>query len=100
LPIPLAIGRLQAAIGVAQVPEPSPADRRVLSGVCAAAWQAFHGKAWTVSHLVDLGAIEPSESRTIGRLVARHAGHRDGGLELVPAGQCRDGLRWRLRVSR
>lgn len=95
-----ALRRLGAAIEATRRPTPSPAELRALRAVCAAAWAHFRGEAWTVAHLVDVGAVEPDESRSLGRLLARCAGHRAEGFELAPAGECREGLRWRLRVSR
>jgi hypothetical protein len=100
LPVAVHLARLEAAIAGANGSEPTPAELRTLRAVCAAAWQAFRGEVWTVSHLVDVGAIEPHESRSLGRVLARRAGYRTDGLELVAAGESREGLRWRLRVSR
>lgn len=100
MPADHALRRLGAAIEATRRPTPSPAELRALRAVCAAAWRHFRGEAWTVAHLVDVGGVAPDESRSVGRLLARCAGHRVEGFELVPAGEGREGLRWRLRVSR
>jgi len=100
VPPEAALRRLQAAFEVVRVPEPSPAEMHVLRAVFAAAWQAFRERPWTVAALVDVGAVSQDESRSAGRLLARCAGHRAQGFELVRAGECREGLRWRLRVLR
>ena len=91
---------LHAASAAGRAPEPSAQERRVLAAVLAAAWQRCGGGKWQVSYLVDLGVVDPADSRSVGRLLARSAHQVVDGFELVPEGEYRKCLRWRVRVLR
>lgn len=100
IPLVMVLRRIAGVAATAPLREPSPGDQRILASVLDSAFARFGDGRWTVAHLVDLGDVDPAESRSIGRMLARYAGRAVRGFELIADGECRDGRRWRVRVSR